>query len=294
MLALGISGGAFLAHRALRPLHQLNDIVRTIIETGKIDARIPPQNTAGELNDLVLSFNQMLEKIDGLIQGMKGILDNVAHDLRTPITRLRGAAELALRNPLDTRSSQEALADCVEESERVVTLLNALMDISQVETGAMKLELKRVDVARIVAQILDLYREVAEENKITIFASVPEDIWIRADENRIRQAVGNLIDNAIKYTPPAGEIHIESRIENGELAFSVRDTGIGIATEELPCVWDRLYRGDKSRSQQGLGLGLSLVKAIVQAHAGHVAIESKPGSGSLFTLYLPAASAAPV
>jgi len=287
MILLAIFGGAFLANRALRPIHELNETVRSIIETGKIDARISPHKTAGELGELVVSFNQMLSQIDALITGMRAVLDNVAHDLRTPITRLRGVAEVALQNPHDSEAAHEALADCVEESERVITMLNTLLDISEVETGAMKLNLKRVDAAEIVRELAEVYRDVAEEKNVSLAISAPEHgCSVTADENRLRQAVGNLIDNAVKYTDAGGEVRVEAQRAGDQVVISVRDSGIGIPHEEIPHVWERLYRGDKSRSQRGLGLGLSLVKAIVQAHAGECEVESAAGSGSTFILQL--------
>lgn len=292
MILLAVFGGAFLARRALEPIHQLNETVRGIIETGKMDARISPQKTAGELRELVISFNQMLEKIDALITGTRGVLDNVAHDLRTPITRLRGAAEVALQNPRDSAAAQEALADCVEESERVITMLNTLLDISEVETGAMKLNLQRVDAAAVAREMADMYRDVAEEKNValTIAAAAAEPCLVIADENRLRQAVGNLLDNAVKYSAPGGEVRVEVKGAADRVMISIRDSGVGIPAEEIPHVWERLYRGDKSRSQRGLGLGLSLVSAVVQAHGGACEVKSEPGSGSTFTLQLPAAA----
>jgi heavy metal sensor kinase len=287
VLLLALGGGALMADRALRPLRNLTATVQNIVATGKLDARISPEKTAGELRDLVVSFDRMLEKIQALVEGMRGVLDNVAHDLRTPITRLRGVAELALRNPDDLTGSQEALADCVEESERVITMLNTLMDISEVETGAMKLNLKRVDVTELARQLTDFYAEVAEDRGLTIALSAEGQCTIVADENRLRQAVANLLDNAVKYTPAGGRVEVGVKQAAGQVVVSVKDTGIGIPPEDLARVWERLFRGDKSRSQRGLGLGLSLVRAIAQAHAGECRVKSEPGAGSEFTLRLP-------
>ncbi len=288
MFLLAIGGGAFVSRRALAPIHQLNKAVHDIITTGKMDARISPRHTDGELRELVVSFNQMMDRIEALIFGMRGVLDNVAHDLRTPLTRLRGIAEMALQNPCDSNTAQEALADCIEESERVTTMLNTLMDISEVETGAMHLNLTNVHIATIVEQIVDLYRDVADEKSLQLSTAIGGDWIVSADENRLRQAVGNLLDNAVKYTPEGGKVCIEVNRADGFVTIGVRDSGIGIPTEEIPHVWERLYRGDKSRSQRGLGLGLSLVKAIAQAHSGVCEVESAPGAGSLFQLRLPA------
>jgi len=289
VLLLALGGGALMANRALRPLRELTATVQNIVATGKLDARISPEKTAGELRELVVSFDRMLEKIEELVEGMRGVLDNVAHDLRTPITRLRGVAELALRNPADLVGSQEALADCVEESERVITMLNTLMDISEVETGAMKLNLHRVDVTELARGLTEFYAEVAEERDLKISMSAQGACEAIADENRLRQAVGNLLDNAVKYTPAGGRVEVVVSREAGEVVLSVRDSGIGIPAEDQSRVWERLFRGDKSRSQRGLGLGLSLVRAIAQAHAGDCQVKSEPGAGSEFTLRIPAA-----
>jgi heavy metal sensor kinase len=288
VLLLALGGGALMADRALRPLRNLTATVQNIVATGKLDARIPPEKTAGELRELVISFDRMLEKIEALVEGMRGVLDNVAHDLRTPITRLRGVAELALRNPEDPDAAREALADCVEESERVITMLNTLMDISEVETGAMKLNLQRVDITELARQLTEFYTEVAEDQGIKISLSAESRCEAVADENRLRQAVANLLDNAVKYTPAGGQVEVAVKRTSSQVVVSVRDTGIGIPAEDLPRVWERLYRGDKSRSQRGLGLGLSLVRAIAQAHSGECRVKSEPGRGSEFTLQIPA------
>jgi len=287
VLLLALGGGALMADRALRPLRNLTATVQNIVATGKLDARISPEKTAGELRELVVSFDRMLEKIEALVEGMRGVLDNVAHDLRTPITRLRGVAEMALRNPEDEAGAREALADCVEESERVITMLNTLMDISEVETGAMKLNLQRVDVTELARQLTDFYAEVAEDRGLKISLSAESHCETVADENRLRQAVANLLDNAVKYTPEGGRVEVAVKRTAGQVVVSVRDTGIGIPEEDLPRVWERLYRGDKSRSQRGLGLGLSLVRAIAQAHLGDCRVKSEPGQGSEFTLRIP-------
>ena len=292
IVILGVAGGAFLALRALRPIRHLSTAARSIVDTARFDARVAERETGDELNELVILFNQMLAKIETVIGGMKDALDNVAHDLRTPITRLRGMAEQALRSNAGADICREALADCLEESDRVMAILNSLMDISEAETGTMKLALEDVNLAELIQEVTGLYEHVADEAQVRMTTDVPEVLSLRADRTRLRQAVANLVDNAIKYTPSGGRVEIAATRAEREVLLSVRDSGIGIPADELPRIWDRLYRGDKSRSQRGLGLGLSLVKAVVQAHQGRVEASSDPGGGSVVSLALPLPPAA--
>jgi len=287
MLLLAGFGGACFAHFTLRPIRDLNLMAREIVQTGKINARLSPRATVGELRELVVTFNEMLQRIDGLIRALKGTLDNVAHDLRTPLARLRGVAELALQSPEDHAQALEALADCVEESERVAALLNMLMDISEAETGAMKLRLEPVCLSELADEVVDLYGHVAEEKNITLQVKRSGTALALADAVRTRQATANLLDNAIKYTPRGGRVEVIVSDYDSQAVLAVEDTGIGIPPEEQPQVWERLYRGDRSRSQRGLGLGLSLVRAVMHAHRGKVELRSVPGSGSTFSLFFP-------
>ena len=287
VIFIGFVGGQLLAFRALRPIRHLITTVSSVIETGKMDLRIPRGSTKDELDELIVLFNTMLGKIEVLIRGMKEALDNVAHDLRTPMTRLRGIAEMALQSDGNSEVYREALSDCLEESERVLTMMNTLMDISEAETGALKLDIRPVDVSQMLEEVVELYRYVAEEKNITLYTEKPEKLYVNADPNKLLQVMGNLLDNAVKYTPSGGKVHVEAYFKQNQVTILVRDTGMGISSEDIPRIWDRLYRGDQSRSQRGLGLGLSLVKAIVQAHGGHVEVSAQPGKGSLFTIYLP-------
>ena len=194
---------------------------------------------------------------------------------------------MALAAPPDLDRYQEALADCVEEADRVLVMLNTLMDISEAESGAMPLRREPVRLADVVARAIDLYREVAETKGIRLVADVSADLVVHGDRVRLEQVGANLLDNAVKHTPAGGEINVEVGRDGDRALLRVRDTGSGIPPDELPRIWDRLFRGDTSRADRGLGLGLSLVKAVVEAHGGSVSVTSEPRRGSTFTVSLP-------
>ena len=287
LIFVGLAGGAVLTSSALQPLRRLADTVRSILRTGRTDARVPTQDTGDALDELSSLVNAMLDRIDAVLAGMRGALDNVGHDLRTPMTRLRGIAETALGSG-DPALLREALADCLEESDRVIEMLNTLMDISEAETGTMALRREPTDLNDLIRQSVELYEDLADERGVELRTNVPSELLVDVDRNRMRQVLANLIDNAVKYTPAGGVVEIAAHRDNDDAVATVSDTGVGIPAEELPRIWDRLYRGDKSRSTRGLGLGLSLVKAIVAAHGGRVDVRSRPGAGSTFELRLPA------
>ena len=174
---------------------------------------------------------------------------------------------------------REALADCLEESDRVVAMLSTLMDISEAETGTMALRREPTDLDDLIRQTVEMYEDVADERGVRIETATTPELVANIDRNRLRQVLANLLDNAIKYTPAGGRIEMRAGREADAVVVKVKDTGAGIPAEELPRIWERLYRGDKSRSTRGLGLGLSLVKAIVQAHGGEVERGVAAGGG---------------
>jgi signal transduction histidine kinase len=284
-LIIGIVGGLFLTRSTLKPLRDLRDAVRRILQTGQTDDRVPVYGNEDAVDELSSLFNAMLARITTLIHGMRNALDHVAHDLRTPITRMRVTAEAALASN-DPAKYREALSDCLEESERVSSMLTTLMDISEAETGTMKLNVVPIDLAKLVSEVTDLYEDTAEVAGIALRSNVPPDLVVNADRDRLRQAIANLVDNAIKYTPRDGRVDVSASRGGDAVSIRVADTGPGISEQDLPRIFDRLYRGYQSRTTRGLGLGLSLVKAYIEAQGGSVSAVNSPDGGSTFTIRL--------
>ncbi len=283
------AAGTFLSWRATRPLREVAETTRRILDERDTSARIPAPGGSGELAVLARQLNKLLDTNAAHVRVLRETLDNLAHDLRTPLTRLRGTAELALRdggNPLEARS---ALAGCVDETDRVLHLLEVLLDVSAAEAGALSLRRERVDLRDLAERAAELYREVAEQKNIRITTVLPAPARMDGDPVRLGQALSNLVDNALKYTPEGGSVAIATGAEPGAVTVTVSDNGPGVPAAEREAVWRRLYRGDASRSQRGLGLGLTMVRAVAEAHGGSASVDDAPGGGARFLLRFPTA-----
>lgn len=284
LMALGLSGGALLAQRTLRPVRQLIQTV-TAINEGQLEARAPRSFKADELDDLGRLFNQMLDKIRLLIDGMKNALDAVAHDLRTPMTRFRNRAEASLRQDAGQQEYREALQDCVEESDQILRMLNMLMDISEAETGTLRLNHRDVDFTSLVDNVVEMYRYVAEAKGVELMTCIAPQVRACLDPERISQVLANLLDNAVKFTPAGGRVELSLTASPERICIRISDTGIGIDPEDTDRMWERLYRG-RHNDTRGMGLGLSLVRAVVRAHGGDVIARNCPEGGSVFEISL--------
>ncbi|HEX7071905.1 MAG TPA: ATP-binding protein [Rhodothermales bacterium] len=287
VLVLAVLVGLLMAYRALAPVRRLVATLQTIEATGDLEMRADATGARGEFAELIHLFNRMVGRIERLVNGMRGTLDNVAHDLRTPMTRLRGRAELALRDGHDAGDYRDALAESLEDSDAVLTMLDTMMEVAEAEAGVLQLRLESLRVTDLVEDVVELYQLVADERGVAIQDQVAPDLRLTADRSRIRRVLANLVDNAVKYTPRGGTVTVLATRNRGAVELRVLDDGPGIPETDRFRIWDRLYRGDESRSERGLGLGLSLVKAIVQAHGGDVDAEARAEGGSAFIVRLP-------
>ncbi len=280
--------GAFMAWRSMAPVRALT---RTMVRvrSGRIDARLPLTDKESELAGLAEQFNLMLDRIQDLISGMREALDNVAHDLRTPLTRMRISIERGVLDD-DPNQLKEALFDCAEESSRISRMLTTLMDISEAETGVMELKKSSIPLDQLLEEVTDIYQYAAEEKSINLVIDCPLGLSMTADPDRLRQVLCNLMDNSVKYSPDESKILIQAEAKKNIVEICIKDQGIGIAPKDVPRIFERLYRSDHSRTTKGSGLGLALVKAVVQAHQGNIRVDSTPGEGTVFTLTLPESS----
>ncbi len=278
--------GWFMARRALRGVEAVTRTAREISQ-GALHQRVPLQSQGDEINELAATFNAMVDRIQTLIAGMREVTDNIAHDLRSPVTRIRGIAEMAL-TPRATAGEFAAMtANTIEECDRLLEMINTMLDIAETEAGVAELRSEDVDLAALVRDACELFAPLAEDKGIVVVAETEPDVAVAGDRQRLQRMVANLLDNAIKYTPSGGTVTVSVHGNAETAMLAVSDTGIGIADQDLPRVFERFYRGDRSRTQTGTGLGLSLARAIASAHGGAITVASTPGAGSTFTVTLP-------
>ncbi len=288
ILVLSIIAGAVTARRVLRRIDAINATSTTIM-AGNLSERVPVTRRNDEFDGLATSLNAMLDRIEQLMQGLKQVTDNVAHDLKTPLTRLRNKAEAALRDGVGADAQRQALETTISESDKLIRTFNALLMIARAEAGAPSGALADVDVSAVVADVAELYGPVAEEDGLTLVTEVTDGIHLRANRELLGQALVNLVENAIKYWEPGaaatGKLTVGVRATAGRVIISVADNGPGIAVEDRQRVTERFVRLEKSRTEPGSGLGLSLVSAVARLHKGEFRIEDNaPGVRAVIDL----------
>jgi heavy metal sensor kinase len=287
LFALAAVVGWFMARRALAGVENVTRTARWISD-GRLDKRVPVKKRADEIDQLALTFNQMLDRIENLVTGIKEMSDNIAHDLKSPITRIRGIAEVSLTSGSSLKEYETMAGSTIEECDRLLDMINTMLIISKTEAGLGQFDNEELDIAAVVQGACELFRPMAENEGLTLVCDAPERLVMNGDMRMIQRMISNLLDNAVKYTPEGGSIDVAAALGNHQsIRISIKDTGIGISTPDLSHIFERFYRCDPSRSRTGTGLGLSFALAIARAHGGDITVTSEPDKGSKFTVVLP-------
>jgi len=274
-LVAGLIGGAVMGRNLLRRVEEVNRTAERVMR-GNLADRVPLKGANDEFDQLAANLNNMLDQIERLMAGMREVSDNIAHDLRTPLARLRARLELSLIDGPEDGAQTAAVRAAIDEADRLLATFNALLSIAEAESGARRNETERLDLAQTARAAAELYEPVAEQKGCRLSLDIEPGIMIRGDRHLLSQAVVNLLDNALKYG--GGEVRLSAHQHDGRAALEVSDTGPGIPENEREAVFGRFVRLEPSRSTPGYGLGLSLVRAVARLHNGTVSLgDNRPG-----------------
>jgi signal transduction histidine kinase len=279
-LAIGLLGGTVMSRNMLRRVEQVNRTAERVV-AGNLSDRVPRRGTNDEFDQLAANLNGMLDQIERLMSGMREVTDNVAHDLKTPLARLRARLELALLGPGDAAAQSEAIRAAIEEADRLLATFNALLRIAEAEAGAGQAD-EMLDLGQVARAVVELYEPVAEEKGFALRLAGAPGTMIRGDRHLLSQALANLLDNALKYGG-SGTITITVGQRDGRAVIEVADQGPGIPPADREAVFDRFVRLEPSRSTPGNGLGLSLVRAVARRHGGSVTLGDNQIPGQMQT-----------
>jgi heavy metal sensor kinase len=293
ILILAAAGlGWFMARRAVSGVEAVTRTARKI-SGGTLEERVLIKGQGDEIDQLAQTFNQMLDRIQILVTEIKEMTDHIAHDLRSPLTRIRGHAEVTLTTAKSQTEYETMAADTIEECDRLLDMINTMLLISKTESGVDIISVEEVDLSVLVREACELFLPTTEDKGVKLSCNVPDRSLLKADTRKIQRLLSNLLDNAVKYTSPGGSVNITLEEEKENLVIYFKDTGIGISPNDLPRIFDRFYRCDQSRSMEGIGLGLSLARAIARAHGGDIVAVSTPKEGSTFRVLLPKSPPSP-
>ena len=286
---LCLAVGFWLARRFRGQVEAFNQLTMKIVNAGDLSSRMPVHGDA-EFAALAANMNAMLGRIEKLVQGMRQVGDNIAHDIRTPLTRLRADVEVALQEG-DPETCRASLERVLAEVEGMHTIVNSLLALGQAEAGGMRLKAKVVDLSALLAELGELYGPSAEDNGLELESRVAADLLVHGDRQLLAQALSNLLDNAIKYVPAGGRVLLTAARRGKQVEIVVEDNGPGIPAEMREKIFERFTRLDPSRTLAGSGLGLALVKAFVELNQGRIDIGESALGGAAFRITLPAFSA---
>jgi len=275
--------GWLLARRATMDMQEVTETAEEI-SSGSYDRRVHTKGRYKEIERLSATFNRMLDRIQSLLKSMKEINDNIAHDLRSPLARIRGIAEMSLLKQKSIEAYREMAASTIEECDTLIGMINTMLDITEAEAGVNGVQAEEFELAGLIREACELFRPIAEQKKIALEIRLPESLTFKSNRKKMQRIITNLLENAIKFTPADGTVIVSAAARDGTIQIEFEDTGEGISASDLPHIFERFYRCDRSRQQGGVGLGLSLVKAYSQSLNGTIHVESTPEQGSRFTL----------
>lgn len=288
VLLAGILFGWLSTVKALSGIRRVSHAAALIREKGDLAHRVPWPTGSSETDQLAAAFNDMLARIKELISNLRYVMDNIAHDIKTPVTRMRGIAEAELRKSEGKDIAYlELCGHVVEESDHILSLVNTLLEITATEAGLVNWKIGELDLADLVREGCDLFAPVLENKSLTLHASIPESLLVESDGRALQRVVSNMLDNAVKYTGEGGSIKIKLESDETHVHLCIADTGIGIEPGELDLIFNRFHRTDRSRTEPGNGLGLSFCQATIKALGGEITVESKLDEGTAFTVNLP-------
>jgi signal transduction histidine kinase len=281
--------GAFFARRASQRFERIHDAIVRIMN-GELDSRLPVTNDDRDIDKVARAVNLMLDEIARLLEQLKSAGDNIAHDLRTPLAVARAKIERALDSEAGIDQLRAAMEAALAQIEKVSTAVSAILRISAVENGARKTQFKDFDLAAVCAQVFDFYEPLAESKGVTMVIDAASPVPVRGDQDLMREALSNLVDNAIKFTPAGGAVRIEACTADGRPFICVSDTGPGVPLQERERIFDRFYRGERSSKSPGHGLGLSITETIATLHGFKLTVEdNNPGARFELRAAVPAA-----
>jgi heavy metal sensor kinase len=281
-------GGWLLAQRVLRPVDRMTEAARRI-GAEHLDERLDTTGSGDELDRLAATLNDMLGRLDTAFRQIRQFSADASHELQTPLTILKGEIEVALRTSRSPQEYQRVLASALEESDRIARLVEALLLLSRADAGVLRMDRQPVDLADLVAEVVEHARVLAEAQGVTLESKSVAPLTIHGDRAHLRRLLLNLVDNGIKYTPAGGRVTLSLQREGEWAALHIADTGIGLAAEEQKRIFQRFYRAPDAvlQGQEGSGLGLCIASSIAAAHDGRIEVQSAVGSGSTFTVFLP-------